>query len=387
MPFLLLWHPAGTPAPEPPPPAASTGRAALRIRAYDGWSGQYIEDWYDASAVELVYEMHGPEQARVTAPAQMPYWHHRRCMPGGRGVYVEIDARDWGLPVWTGRLVNPQPASGSPDLSAQLAGPRTWLERYHVGVGNPTTEPAGRIVHDALAGARVNPPVRMDLAAVYRGDGGREDLAGRTVWDLMTGLAESRGEWPYLTATPGAVEYRLDWWHPLGAPDLTGAIVLRDGENSRWDAVPEIEQKLDELMLIAQSWGIGSRVVGSKVRAAPVRAFGRKAALTAAMQGGLIQSATGQSQTVVDASVPSYQSALVAAEAELRRLVNSVVPVRIEVMDTTLWPALRPGTLVSGRWDDPHGLFTRAVVQIETMTVSPFTGACQLSGWLWDWED
>ena len=89
----------------------------------------------------------------------------------------------------------------------------------------------------------------------------------------------------------------------------------------------------------------------------------------------------------VNVGVNHGHRALVAAEAELRRLVNSVVPVRIEVMDTTLWPALRPGTLVSGRWDDPHGLFTRAVVQIETMTVSPFTGACQLSGWLWDWED
>lgn len=387
MPFLLLLHPAGAPAPEPPPPAASTGRQELRVRAYDGWSGQYIEDWYDMSAIELVYEMYGPEQARITAPASMPYWHHRRCMPGGRGVYIEIDPRAYGLPVWTGRLVNPQPSSGSPDLSAQIAGPRTWLERYHVPVGNPTTEPAGRIVYDALAQAHASPPVRMDVSGLYRGQGGKEDLAGRTVWDLLSGLSEARGEWPYFTATAGAIEYRLDWWHPLGAPDLTGAVILRDGENSRWDAVPEIEQKLDELMLIAQSWGIGNRVVGSKVRASPVRAFGRKAALSAVVNSAIVQGAAGGSLTIVNASVPSYQGALVAAEAQLRRLVNSVLPVRIEVLDPTLWPMLRPGVLVSGRWDDPHGLFGRSVVQIETMTVSPFTGQCQLSGWLWDWED
>lgn len=369
----------------PPAPALSSNRT-LRVRAYDGWSGQYLEDWCDISAVELVFDSHGPEQARLIAPATMPYWHHRRAMPGGRGVYLEIDARDWGLPIWTGRLVNPQPSSGAAELSAQLAGPRTWLERYHAAVGNPTTEPASRIVYHALEQVRPSPPTRMLLEGAYLGAGGREDLAARSLWELITNLAQNRGEWPYFTALPGVVEYNLEWRHPLGAPDLTGTVTLRDGDNSRWDALPEVDQKIEELLLVAQSWGIGSRVVGTKARASAVRAFGRKAALTAVVESAGVQNTTGSTQTVVDAAVPTYQSALVATEARLRRLVNSVIPARIEVLDPELWPCLRPGVLVSGRWDDPHGLFARSVVQIETMTVAPLSCQCQLSAWLWDVE-
>jgi len=382
---IMYGWPAMAPgaAPSPLPP----GRPEVRAHVFDGWSGEYIEDWYDLSALELVYEMTCPHQARATAPAAMPFWDRRRCMPGGRGVYVQFDARDWGLPVWTGRLVNPQPSSGSPDLSAQLAGPQSWLDSYHVPAANPTNEAASQIIYHSLAGARVNPPVRMALEGAYLGPGGKEDLAGRSVWDLATSLKDTRGEWPYLAAVPGTVEYRLYWLHQLSAADLAGEVILRDGENSRWEAVPEIDKKIEELLLISQTWGIGNRVVGTKVRASPVRAFGRKAALTAVVNSAFLQNATGGTQMVVDATIPTFQSGRIAAEAQLRRLVNSVIPARIEVLDTSLWPWLRPGVLLSGRWNDPHRLFRRAVVQVETMTVSPLTGKCDLSAFLWDEED
>jgi hypothetical protein len=215
----------------------------------------------------------------------------------------------------------------------------------------------------------------------------KEDLAGRNVWETIEYLRDTRGEWPHLIAQHGTPEYVLEWRHPLSGNDLTGDVILEHGNNSEWEAVPDIEGKIDSLLLVANSWGIGNRHSASVATLNPARAFGRKAALTAVMSSAYIRELSGESQTTIDLGQDSKDGARIALESQLRRLVNSALPCKIEITDTDLWPKLRPGTIVSGRWKDPHGLFTRSTVQIETMTVDPISEKMQLSAFLWDQED
>lgn len=368
-------------------PGTATHRGEATALAFDGWSGQYIETWYDFSSVELVYEMYGPEQARITAPAAMAYWHHQRCMPGGRGVYLQFDPRGVGLPIWTGRLTNPQPSGGSLDCSAQIVGPREWMDDYHTALGNPSLAPASKVMRDVLETAGVNPPVRFDYERAHRGPAIKADLAGKSVWETIDGLVRERGEWAVMVAQEGTPEYRLEWRHALGGDNLTGLVTLEHGVNSEWDAVPDIEGKIDELLVVGQSWNLGNRNYGARARISPARAFGRRAALEAVVSSAALSNLTGQTQTEVSLTQTSRDAAQIAIESRLRRLANSALPCRIEITDTGLWPHLRPGVIVSGRWDDPHGLFGRCQVRVETMTVDLVAETMQLSAWLWDQED
>lgn len=357
----------------------------VSIHTFDGWSGQPIGDWYDVGECELVYEMWGPETARIQAPARLPYWDRSRCMPGGRGVYVQVDATDMGLPLWTGRLTAPQASSTSPDVSAELTGPREWLDRYHTALAARVPWPAATIARAALLANPPSPPLRFADTSPHLGLGGDDDTAARPLWELLTTLAEGRGEWFYLVARPWEVAYDLHWRHPLGGDDHSGDVLLVNGVNAEFDPVPDIEGKLDTLLVAAQAWHAGPRQAGSGARISPARAFGRKAALQALTTSLTTRWLTGASQTDADPTIATRDSAAVAAEARLRRLCSSAVPTQVKVLDTALWPAIRPGTIVSAQWeDDPHGLFTSCLIQIETVTASPFTGEMTCSAFLWD---
>lgn len=361
------------------------GPSGITVHAFDGWSGQFIEDWYDLGAVELVFEMWGPETARIVAPRHLPFWDRQRCMPGGRGVYLQVDATDLGLPLWTGRLTSPQPSSTSPDVSAELTGPREWLERYHTALAGPVPWPAATIARAALMANPPNPPLSYVEAGQHLGTPGDDDTAARPLWELLTTLAEGRGEWFYLTARPMVVAYDLHWWHPLAGDHRAGDVLLVNGVNAEFDPVPDIEGKLDTLLVAAQAWHAGPRQNGSGARVSPARAFGRKAALEALATSLTTRWLTGASQTDADPTIASRDAALVAAEARLRRLCNSAVPTQVRVLDTALWPALRPGAIVSAQWeDDPHRLFQSCLIQIETVTASPLTGEMNCSAFLWD---
>lgn len=357
----------------------------LSVHTFDGWSREPIGDWYDIGECELVYEMWGPETARIVAPARMPYWHRSRSMPGGRGVYVQVDATDYGLPLWTGRLTNPQSQGFGPDVSAELTGPREWLDRYHTALATRVPWPAATIARAALLANPPNPPLRFTDSSVHLGLTGDDDTAARPLFELMTSLAQSRGEWFYLTARPFEVAYDLNWWHPLAGDNRAGDVLLVNGINAEFEPVPDIEGKLDTLLVAAQAWHAGPRQNGSGARISPARAFGRKAALEALATSLTTRWLTGAAQTDSDPTVATRDGAAVAAEARLRRLCNSAVPTQVRVLDTALWPAIRPGAVVSAQWeDDPLGLFCSSLIQIETVTVAPLTGEMMCSAFLWD---
>ena len=361
------------------------GPSGVLVHAFDGWSGQFVEDWYDLGAVELVYEMWGPETARLAGSRRLPFWDRQRCMPGGRGVYLQVDPTDQGLPLWTGRLTKPQPSSTSPEVSAEVTGPREWVDRYHTALATRVPWPAATIMRQALAASPPNPPLRFSDSFMHLGLGGDDDTAARPMWELMTTLATGRGEWFYLVARPWEVAYDLHWRHPLGGDNRAGDVLLVNGVNAEFDYVPDIEGKIDTLLVAAQAWHAGPRQNGSGARISPARAFGRKAALEALTTSLTTRWLTGASQTDSDPTVATRDAAAVAAEARLRLLCNSAVPTQIRVLDTALWPYLRPGTIVSAQWeDDPHRLFQSCLTQIETMTVSPLTGEMNCSAFLWD---
>lgn len=329
--------------------------------------------------------MWGPETASLVAPGALPYWDRTRCMPGGRGVYVQADLTELGLPVWTGRLTKPQPSSTSGQVSAELTGPREWLSRYHSALAARVPWPAATMAQAALLASPPNPPVRFNARSPHLGQGGDESAAGRTIWETLEALARDRGEWFYMTARPWSVEVDLHWWHPLAGDDRSGEVLLMQGVNAEFEPVPDIEGKIDTLLIASQAWHMGTRQAGSGARVSPARAFGRKAALSALATSRTTMALAGGSQTDADPTIASRDSARVAVEARLRRLCNSAVPTQIRILDMDLWPYIRPGTIVSAQWpDDPHGLFTNCLVQIETMTVAPFTGEMNCSAFLWD---
>lgn len=361
------------------------GPSGALVHAFDGWSGQFIEDWFDLDAVELVYELWGPETARIAAPRRLPFWDRARSMPGGRGVYVQVDATDLGLPLWTGRLTGPQASSTSPEVSAELTGPREWLDRYHSALATRVPWPAATIARQALVANPPNPPLRFVSTTAHLGQGGDDDTAARPLWELLTTLAEARGEWFYLVARPWEVAYDLHWWHPMGGDNRAGDVLLVSGVNAEFEPVPDIEGKLDTLLVAAQAWHAGPRQNGSGARISPARAFGRKAALESLATSLTTRWLTGAAQADNDPTVATRDAAQVAAESRLRRLCNSAVPTQVRILDTALWPALRPGTIVSAQWeDDPHGLFNSCLIQIESITASPLTGEMNCSAFLWD---
>lgn len=219
------------------------------------------------------------------------------------------------------------------------------------------------------------------------GAGVPDNLSGQSHWEAMTGLAERRSEWFYMTGVWGTPEIELNWWSGLSGNNLAGVLVLENGVNSTWDAVPDIEGKIDALLLLAESWNLGNRHSGSSARISPARAFGRKAALTAVVSSQKVRAVSGAMQTDARMSVQSRDAAAVAVEASLRQLCNSSIPVQFSVDDPSLWPMIRPGVIASGRWADPHGIFERCLIEIDTMTVAPLRGEMRCSGYLWDQED
>lgn len=344
----------------------------MKISAFNGESGEYLEDWEHPTSVELVFESYGPETGKHDAPTSAGYLHHQRSMPGGIGVLLVIDARDEGAPdVWTGRYEMPQFGAG-PTVSAQLSGPRSWHESVGVAVAPAAAATAASVINAAYAEAQEPAWTTFHYASAYKGVVVEEPVRQPNLWALIEHYRQTRGEEPYFTARPGEVGYDLAWTHPLeadakGAPDAQ----LIDGKNCRLSS-SGIGAGLtrDQAVAAAQSWGAGSELVQHLVRAPFGAELGRRAALEAALVAARTAGLTGQ-PVAAEPETRTREALEIMLETRLRRLMVPVVAAQASEIDRSLWPKLRPGTVVRTRLSDPFGLFTKALARVTSLTVRP----------------
>lgn len=383
---LLLWR-AATPAPEPTP-AASTERAELRIRAYHGEAAEYIEDWAEYGTVEVTFSAYGPDVARIDVPRTAPFLHHTRSLPGGVGVFLEIDGRDFGVPdVWLGRMLAPQFDGDGAAVALSLKGPEEWLSRIGTPLSGATSAPSAAVVASAIQASRVQTHLVMDAASGSRWSRVPVDLSGESLWALMTALAEQRGEEFWLAPRSGRVLCDVAWRHPLDSPDRSGEVTLEHGENCTLSSSAlAVGMPLSEAVGIASSYAEGAEVAAALVKAPPAARLGLRDALTAALSSLTVRrlAGVGTSQAIPAPEITSQAALEAMLEATLRREMVATCAVQVADIDMDLWPHLRPGTLLGAMFPDPFGLFEDAVVRVRTATfaLAP-TLSASISGELW----
>jgi len=382
-----------SPAPEPPPALAPS--RALTVRAYHGEAGDYIEDWPGLGVVEITFSQYGPDVAHVEAPRTARYLHHTRSMPGGVGVFVEVDGRGLGVPdVWTGRMQTPQFDGESPGIPLPLKGPEEWLSRIGVPLAGTTAAPSADIVRTAIDSARVPTWLRMGTGSPTRWSRVPFDLTGQTFWAIMTALAEQRGEEFWMAPRAGSVLFDVDWRHPLDAPDASGQVTLEHGYNcSLSSSALNAGLPLQDAVGVALSLGEGAEVAAALVKAPPTARLGLRDALTASLSSLTVRrlAGVGTSGAIPAPEITSQQALEAMLEATLRRELSATATIQVQDVDPALWPWLRPGTLVGTRmpWPvDPTGLFEAAIARIRTATFSlaPTLG-CSLSLDLWSLDN
>ncbi len=363
------------------------------IRAYHGESGEPLEVWTDFGSVEVSFSQAAPDSAKIDAPRTAPYLHHRRSMPGGVGVFLEVDGRALGAPeVWTGRMLSPQFSGDGETVGLNMKGPEEWLSRIGVPLQGRHTGPAAGIVQAAIQACPAQTWLAPTVQAVTALSSVPHETSGEALWPLMVGLAESRGEEFRLVARPGRVFFDVHWGHPLGAPDATADVVLVHGKNCTLSSSAVLAGlPLSELVGVALSYGEGADVAGALVKTAPSSRWGRSNALTAAMATTSVRrlAVSGAASEALPAPEITSEPALTAMlEATLRREMVATATAQVQDVEPALWPYLVTGALVSTRLPDPCGLFTAAVGRIRTVTfrLAPEL-ACSLSLELWRLED
>ncbi len=363
------------------------------IRAYHGESGEPLEVWPDFGSVEVSFTQTVPDSAKIDVPRTAPYLHHRRSMPGGVGVLLEVDGRAQGAPeVWTGRMLAPQFSGDGDSVGLGLKGPEEWLSGIGVPLQGQHTRPAAGIVQEAIQSCPAETWLAPTVQAVTALSSIPYETSGEAMWPLMTGLAEQRGEEFRLVARPGRVLFDVHWGHPLGAPDATAAVVLVHGRNCTLSSSAiRAGLPLSELVGVALSFGEGADVAGALVKTSPASRWGRSNALTAAMATTAVRrlAGHGSASEALPAPEMTSEAALTAMlAATLRREAVATATAQIQDVDPILWPLLVTGTLVSTRLPDPFGLFTAAVARIRTVTfrLAPELG-CSMSLELWQLED
>lgn len=364
-----------------------------RIQAYHGESGEPIEVWSEFGSVEVSFGPTGPDSARVDVPSTAPYLHHRRSMPSGVGVFLGIDGRAQGVPeVWAGRMLSPQFSGDAPSVGLGLKGPEEWLSGIGVPVQGSHTRPAAGIVQEAIQACPAQTWLAPTVQAVTALSSIPYETSGESLWALMTGLAEQRGEEFRLTARPGRVLFDVLWGHPLGAPDHSAEVVLVHGKNCTLSSsAMRTGLPLSELVGVALSYGQGADIAGALVKTAPTSRWGLSNALTAAMATTSVRrlAGSGAASEALPAPELTSEAALVAMlEATLRRESIATATTQVQNVDPDLWPMILTGALVSTRLPDPFGLFTASVARIRTATFSLAPSlACSLSLELWSLEE
>lgn len=370
--------------------ATDAGSCGYRVRVYHGWTRRYLGDLTGLGIIEMSFDQHGPAEARLEGPRGMPQWTIDRIAPGARGVYIEIDARAAGIPdVWLGQATLPQDRSGSP-VTIQCLGPEVWLSEIGVASQEIVTRPAGAIIEREIARSDVDSGLVIG-SALHHGGVGEFDLAGHSVWSLLTDLEDDRLERFYLRAIPGQAKLQLTWTDRLDARDNTGFTLTPENLADDYQVAARLDTKVLSVAGIANSQEWGSQQNAAAVAVQGSAALGLLAGLASTGLAAQASRVTGQGPTAIASHVPGLNAMRSILESEAKRRRTATGSLSGRVVGTArvdLWGKVVPNDLISARLpDDALGLFRNSVGQLTSVSYSlGQEAAMAISAELWALE-
>lgn len=376
--WLGTWGWGASTAYTGPESLAGPVPSGLVVRTYDAATLAPVDEWINPTGCEIAFGVHGPEQATVTLPlrtatgALNPALSYRRLMPGNQGVLVEIDARGLGIEdVWLGQALRIPRGSQKAALEVACEGPHSWLGRETVPARVAFDGSAGAVFAELIA-SHPN-PLRLRLGDVDRGGPVKVSLTGASLWEAITSLEEMTLGRAHFTALPGGARLVADWRDQLAErDDGRGLVVLEEGVNCEWEADADLTPPFEAMLVAGRSFGDATidGVMMARAPGGPV--LGRLAALTAAVTSPVASALAGQGGAQIRPDLGALPSLYSQAEAAVRAQLCPPQVANVHVTDLT--PAfvrrLRVGKLVETRFrSDATGLFTRAVAQVQQMTI------------------
>ncbi len=370
MPFLLLWHPqVEAVAPPAYAPTAAAARVVVTLRAPA--TGQRVRDVSEHGDIDISFDAFGPTSAGLTLRRGTDDVSAGTIMPGGDGALVEIDARSLGVPdVWLGQIetidegITHAAAEGALDVSA--GGPFVWLDDIGIADVPARLAPAGTIVQDIVglhAGAH-----RLTVGRVHTGAPIDYSAAGQSIGGMLKDLSGLTFERPSLVAIPGACRFTLDWLDPLAVPDARRVVTLQPGRNcSEVKLTSKVRRAAAEVVAVGRAYVQGPGAASVVARAPAGAVVGRRAALTMSAYTGAADQLSGGPVTIRQ-DLASGPAILAEAAAQLRRTVPIVPGGSATITDSALFPAMRPGAVMSAVFADALGLWGRCEVQLRTTT-------------------
>lgn len=338
------------------------------IRAYHGVSFEPLGEWTGCTAVSIAYDENGPASADITLPRNSMHLRAKNIAPGGIGVILEIDARDIGadassraigIPdVWLGRASTVSASSQGGTCTVGCVGPSSWLDKMTIA-RQSTRESAGAIAKRLL---EQYPGGRVSAGAMYYGPGGDAALGGGSLWSVLSGLANDRGETFTLTAVPGQARLVLNWKHPLQSDDRTGSVTLIEGTNAEWDTTYQLDMTVPELLGVAESFEAGPGAVAASVSAPAGARFGRHSALTAVLSSSAARATIEGGESIIRPDIPTRAELELVLGARLRELLVPSLLLQVTVTDPALWRHLSPGILVGVDVVDPLWVYNGGAV-------------------------
>lgn len=342
-----------------------------RVRIYHGWTRAYLGDLTDLGAVEMAFDQHGPASARVEGPRGLPQWTIERVAPGSRGVFVEIDARAAGIPeVWLGMALLPQDRPGSP-VTLQCVGPEAWLDAIGVASQEIVTRPAGAIVARELLRSDVDHGL-IASQELHHGGVGEFDMAGHSLWSLMTDLEDGRLERFYLKAIPGTARLQVFWRDRMDARDNTSMILSPENLADDYQVAARLDTEVLSIAGVANSYEWGSRNSAAAVAVQGAAVVGLLPGLSALTLAATAARLTGQGPTALASHVPGLNALRQQLESEAKRRRTATGTLSGRVVGTQgadMWGRITPNDLISARLpDDSLGLFRNAIGQLTSVS-------------------
>lgn len=370
MPLLLLWHPQGVAvAPPAYSPAASTPRAVIVLR--DPGTGGRVRFVAEHGDVTLSFGPFGPTSAALVLRRGSGDVSAGTLLPGGDAALVEVDARALGVPdAWLGQAMSIDEdvthAAAEGQVSIPAEGPMVWLS--DIGIHDvPTRQTTAGEIVKGIVGQHPGRH-RLILGTIQGGASIEYSAAGQSIGGMLDDLAKLTLERPVMTARPGEGKLTLDWLDPLSVPDARRVVTLLPGRNcAEVKLTTALRRTAGDVVAVGQAYVRGTAVQSTGMRAPSGITVGRRAALTMSAYAAPAAQLSGGPVTIRP-DLASSSTILQAAVTHLRRSVPIVPGGSATITDSALFPALRPGAILSAVFADALGLWGRCLVQLRTVT-------------------
>lgn len=345
--------------------------AALTIVLRDPGTGGRVRPVAEHGDVTLSFGPNGPTSAALVLRRGSDDVSAGTLLPGGDAALVDVDARALGVPdVWLGQALSLDEdvthATAEGVVSIPAEGPMVWLG--DIGIHDVPTRlaPAGTIV-EGIIGQHPGRH-RLIVGRIHKGTPIQFAAAGQSIGGMLDELAKLTMERPVMTAIPGEARLTLDWLDPLSVPDARRVVTLQPGRNcTEVKLTTALRRTAGDVVAVGQAYVHGAAAASTGMRAPSGITVGRRAALTMSAYAAPAAQLSGGPVTLRP-DLASTATILQAAATHLRRSVPIMPGGSATITDSALFPALRPGAILSAVFSDALGLWQRCLVQLRTVT-------------------